>query len=401
MGRWFLHALSLAWAELRADPRSTACFMLAFVGAALPLLLLLALKQGAIGAIVDELVEDPRNREIIPVSSAVYDGDFAARAMALDGMGFFIPDTRNISARLALARNPTARRSYPGLGLLPTGPGDPLYDGPAPRWEAREVVLSAAAARELALSPGERMEARAERILRGERQAVTLELTVIAIAPAERIGQPYAFVPLRLLEAMEAFTDDASIRPETWLEQPPAGFHASFRAYAASVHRLEDVRDGLKALGADVRVRAENAAIVLRLDRVLTGLYALIATCGAGGFFLGLAASLRANLERQRAAFGMLRLLGAPALLRGGVCVAQALAVVGGGLVLTLASFFMLSGFVNVVFSDLGGPYGLIYAGAGTLVSACLAALFLAVVAALWSVREAIRIGADEGFRSG
>ena len=52
------HGAWLAWREMRHDSASSICFVIAFIGSALPLVLLLALKQGAIGHLINDITED-------------------------------------------------------------------------------------------------------------------------------------------------------------------------------------------------------------------------------------------------------------------------------------------------------------------------------------------------------
>lgn len=386
---------------MRSELRTTACLVFAFVGAVLPLLLLLGLKQGAIGVLVDALIEDPRNREVIAVGAGSYDAEFFERARALDGMSFIVPSTRSISARFVVAKSEESGRSIKGLGVLSTASRDPLYDGVAPDWNQREIVLSARAASELDLSNGDSLTGFVERVVHGGLEAAQVSMKVVAIAPAERIGGRYVLAPLPLLEAMENFVDDETIEPDQWLEPRGRTTFASFRTYSDSVHTVQQLTEALSDLKANVRIRSDDAALLLRLDRLLGTLYIVVAACGGGGFFLALTANLRANLERQRVSVSILRLMGAANLVSIASSIFQAISIVTIGLIITILCYFALSSVVNLMFSDLGSEEGLIQIHFGMLGAFVAGSLLLSAVSSIWTIHAAAKVGPEEGFRGG
>ena len=66
-------AFRLASRDYLHEWQMSFCFVLALAAVLGPMMVLFGLKFGIVGAMVDQLIEDPRNREIRPVSSGRYD----------------------------------------------------------------------------------------------------------------------------------------------------------------------------------------------------------------------------------------------------------------------------------------------------------------------------------------
>ena len=118
--------VGLALREMRHDWQAAACFMAALVGALAPLLIILALKNGAIDGMLGRLVEDPANREIIAVGAGRHDPEFFNQMRARDDVLFVTPKTRNINAQANAVQNKSARKLVRRVSLIPSAPGDPL-----------------------------------------------------------------------------------------------------------------------------------------------------------------------------------------------------------------------------------------------------------------------------------
>ena len=63
---------SLALSDYTHEWRMSACFVLALAAVLAPMMVLFGLKFGIITSMVDNLIEDPENREIRPIGSARY-----------------------------------------------------------------------------------------------------------------------------------------------------------------------------------------------------------------------------------------------------------------------------------------------------------------------------------------
>ena len=85
------------------------------------------------------------------------------------------------------------------------------------------VVLSASAARKLAIAAGQTVIARIGRSVRGRNEQVEIALKVTAVLPQEAIYQDSAFVRLPLLEATEDYRDGFELNPVRLARQTQSG----------------------------------------------------------------------------------------------------------------------------------------------------------------------------------
>lgn len=302
--------LKLASRDYRHEGQMSGFYILALAAVLGPMMVLFGLKFGIVGAMVDTLVEDPRNREIRPVGSGRYDAAWIQAVRARPEVGFLVPRTRSIAASIDLTSkgNPRILRTE----LVPTAEGDPLLpaDMRIPASDYR-VVLSASAASRLGVKAGDSVDGSLARRYRGEKQRVHLQLTVAAVAPAASFSRDAAFVAVPLLEALEDYRDGHAVPRLGW--DGDAGgprTYPSFRLYARSIYDVAGLKLGFEQQGIQVRTRAADIELVQRMDRNLARIYWAIAVIGLVGFALSLSASLWANVDRKRKELSVLRLVG-------------------------------------------------------------------------------------------
>lgn len=302
--------LRLASRDYRHEGQMSGFYILALAAVLGPMMVLFGLKFGVVGAMVDSLVEDPRNREIRPVGSGRYDADWITAVRARPEVGFLVPRTRSIAASIDLtsADNPRILQ----VELVPSAAGDPMLPAqlPAPEGFYR-IVLSASAAKRLGVSAGDNLDGSLNRRFRGERERVHLPLIVTAVAPASAFSRDAAFVAVPLLEALEDYRDGRAVAQLGWegSEGEPRTY-PSFRLYARSIHDVAGLKLGFEQQGIEVRTRAADIELVQRMDRNLATIYWSIAIIGLVGFVLSLSASLWANVDRKRKELSVLRLVG-------------------------------------------------------------------------------------------
>jgi len=383
-------AAALAMADLRAERLLAACTVLSLAAVLAPLVVLAGLRAGVVQGLREALLEDPRAREVTTAANRAFDAALLDRLAARPDVLFLAPRTRTLAATLLLE---TPER--PGAGtrveLIPTAPGDPLLGvlPPGPTNSpglTNSVVLSTAAAARLRVGPGASVIGRLARISGGARESVALDLLVTSIAPPAAFAREAAFVALPLAALVEDFQDGRIPPPGdvSALPPPERAEYAGFRLYA---RRLEDVPAldaALQADGIDVVSRAADVAGLLRVDRNLGLLFALLAGLGGVGFLVSLGAGLWANVERKRVPLAQLRFLGLPARALRAFPVAQAAALSAAGVALALGLAHGAAAVVNVTFAGtlaldrplcLIGP-GLSLAAAGvTLAGAMLVAV--------------------------
>ena len=289
----------------------SGCFVLALAAVLGPMMVLFGLKFGIVGAMVDQLIENPINREIRPVGSGYYDHAWLESVRARPDVAFLVPRTRSIAATIELSSQHSSR--IVTVELIASDHGDPLLppDSPLPDGTTR-LVLSRSAAEKLDVAPGDALDGSLARRFRGQQERVHLPLNVVDIAPAQAFSRDGAFVSLTLLEALEDFRDGRAVPPLGWEGEPADAnrTYPGFRLYARTIYDVAGLRDAFAKLNVDVHTRSAEIEMVQRMNRNLTAIYWAIAVVGLVGFSLSLGASLWANIDRKRKELSVLRLVG-------------------------------------------------------------------------------------------
>lgn len=395
-------AMYLAWREQRSNLRASLCYALALASMLAPLLTLLALKNGVVDRMTEQLLRAPSTLEILPVGAGRYDAAFFQSLDAMPETGFVSPRTRSISSRLMALSTPDRRTLLRGPAMIPTGADDPVTRAPAPSFAKGEVVLSAEAARQLGVGVGSELVATSERERDGQVEHVEMRLLVSAIAPAENYGRVAVFAPLPLLVAVENFLDGAGEPGPDWIDaalSAPRKTFASFRLYAASIFDVLHLRDAMEARGVSVRARGDEIETVLQLDRALDWLFVVIASVAGGGFWLSLAASLRSNVERLRETLSMFRLLGASRTTRFLFPMAQSALIVLAGAGMALLAYAVIAWLVDSRADGLTGGGSVMSLGPAAMLEVAGVLTVGGALAAAFASREAVSVRADEVVR--
>ena len=303
--------LRLASRDYLHEWQMSVCFVLGLAAVLGPMMVLFGLKFGIVGAMMDELIEEPGNREIRPVGSGRYDREWLDRVSAKPEVAFLVPRTRSIAASIDLSSEQAPR--IVTVELVASGTGDPLLAPDAPLPEGLDrIVLSRSSADKLAVGAGDVLDGSLARRFLGQLERVHLPLTVVAVAPDRAFTRDGAFVSVRLLEALEDFRDGRVVPELDWggLSGDDSRTYPGFRLYARSIHDVAGLRDAFATIGVDVHTRLSDIEVVLRMDRNLTAIYWAIAVIGLVGFSLSLGASLWANVDRKRKQLSVLRLVG-------------------------------------------------------------------------------------------
>lgn len=302
----------LALTDYFYEWQMSSCFVLALAAVLAPMMILFALKFGIIGSMMEQLIEDPRNREIRPVGSGHYDPDWFSAVRAKPEVAFIIPRTRSLAATMQLKSN-TAPRIIP-TELIPTAEGEPLFRATViVPTGLHQIVLSESAARKLKVSIGDQIDGSLNRRHNGQNERVHVELTVVGITHLAAFARDGAFVPLDLIIAVEDFLDGRAVQPLGWQGDVTLGDKRSFpgfRLYASSIDHVARLRDGLIASGIEARTRAADIDIVQTMERQLSAVFWFVAVIGLAGFSFSLGANLWANVDRKKRELSVLRLVG-------------------------------------------------------------------------------------------
>jgi putative ABC transport system permease protein len=284
----------LSFRDYSHEWRMSGCFILALASVLAPMLILFGLKFGIVSTMLDQLIENPTNREIKPVGSGRYNDAWIDRFRERADVEFIIPKTRALAATIQLKSN-TANRIL-STELLATAAGDPLLSRSTsfPQ-DYNQVILSQSAAKKLKVNLGDEIDASLARQFHGKRERVHLPIKVIDIADVAVTSRNVAFVSLDLLIASELFKDGRAVEELSWggdSEASTERIYPSFRLYARSIYDVEKLVNDLEKEGAKIKANVAEACV------------------GAIGFSFSLGASLWANVDRKRKELSVLSLIG-------------------------------------------------------------------------------------------
>ena len=273
-----------------------------------PMLILFGLKNGIVGSMLDQLVNNPANLEVRSAGPARFGQSFIEALRGRQDVRFAAPEFPDIASSLPLKGGQAGR--IVKLRLRPTGPNDPLLAGHAPL-EGIDILLSENAAKTLQADRGDVLEGRLSRIYRGNADARKLKLVVKAIDPA--LSGMTALAPLELVQAIVDYRAGRAVTAMNWPgDEPPRKqrSYPGFRLYARSIHDVQTIRRDLELQGVETESRSRDIEVVQSVDRNLTMIYWLVAIIGLLGYTLSLSANLWANIDRKRRDLAVLRVVG-------------------------------------------------------------------------------------------
>jgi putative ABC transport system permease protein len=302
----------LSFRDYSHEWRMSGCFVLALASVLAPMMILFGLKFGIVSSMVQQLVENPENREIRPIGSGRYDDAWIDAYRERRDVEFIVPKTRALAATIQL-KSETSKRIL-STELMATAAGDPLLRGLSglPR-DYNQVVLSRSAADRLKVEAGDSIDASLSRQFQGKRERVHLPVTVTGIAHPAAESRNVAFVHLDLLIASELFKDGRAVDALGWggnRDDSLRRVYPSFRLYARSIDDVGRLVADLERDGVRVKANLAEISTVQSIDRNLAVIFWIIACVGAAGFSLSLGASLWANVDRKRRELSVLRLVG-------------------------------------------------------------------------------------------
>lgn len=361
MAGFAAESLRLAACDWAYERSLTLCAVLALASMLTPMLVLLGIKNGVITTMRERLLADPGVLIITPKSDAGrFSPEFIEKLRALPGARFAIGRTRETSTDMTV-RNAAGQTSAT-LAMEPAAPGEPVlehYGIAAPRdGQEPEIVLSAPAARALQVEPGGKLTARlGRRTPQGRLESVELTLRVAGILPADAADRRMGFVPLAVLEDTERYRDYIAVPGRGFSGEPAQAppEYASFRLYAASLERVEDLAGALEGMHIEVITRAREIAAIRMLEKATGQVIAIISAAVGAGFLAFTISSVQGAVTRKRKMLGMLRLLG---FSRGALMLyplTQTLLTATAGFFLSLALYWGVSQGIAHAFASQGG----------------------------------------------
>jgi putative ABC transport system permease protein len=396
----FKDTLWLAGRDYRNEWQMSGFFVLALAAVLGPMLILFGLKFGIIGSMLDNLIEDPRNREIRAVGSGRYDRVWIEQMRRRPEVAFIVPRTRAIAATIDLDSD-SSKQIVP-VEMIPTDRDDPLLKHQQMPEGMQQLILSDSAARKLKVKPGDTINGSIARRYKGRSERVHVDLKVTGVAPPASFSRDGAFVPLYLLEAAEDFRDGHAVPSLGWngTAAPDERTYPSFRLYTRSIYDVSPMSEALAKIGIESSTRAADIDIVRSMDRNLSAVFWLIAVIGLTGFTLSLSASLWANVDRKRKELSVLRLVGLrTADIVWFPVIQSAFTALLGWLVATLI-FLLVSYTINNMFAgQLESGENICHLLPSHFLIALALTLAASVLAASMAGYRAARIEPSEGLR--
>jgi putative ABC transport system permease protein len=224
--RDFRTGLKLSLSDLHHEWKLSACLIFAIAGVIAPLLLLFGLKYGTFTTLRIRLVEDPKNREIIPLSTIDYRKQWFQEVAARPDVAFLLPKTREIAVIIYVQ---LAMHAKEGIGLksklaglkkldvMPTGPGDVLLlENGAKIPSEGQCVLTRLASETVGAKRGDRLECTIDRKRFEKHESVSFFVDVIDVLPDRAGAERTMFIPLFLVDAIETYRDGGAVPRYGW-----------------------------------------------------------------------------------------------------------------------------------------------------------------------------------------
>ncbi len=380
-------SLEIALKDLWHDRRTTLVLMLTVAAIVAPLLLLFGLKNGVVTTLRQNLLQDPRNLEVVVYGSTRLTQDWFQTYSVRPDVGFLVPKTRTINATVDLVN--TDWRIVASVEVIPTADRDPLLPGALPLpVRPFDVLITATLAAKLGGEPALPLSAVIKRSEDGTPQHVRVPLSVLGVVPDSRFSRDALFTTIDFLAAAEDYRD--GVLDELSASTPLDGYaarRASFanaRIYAADLGSVATLSAAMRDDGIEIRTQSEKIATVQAFDRILSFVFGVIALIGSAGCALALGGALWVNVDRKRRDLALMRLFGFGNSAVISIPIVQSLLITFGGFLLAAAAYVFGSDIFNRVLGhNLAGSGYVCRLDAVDLIVAAALAGVVALVAAI------------------
>lgn len=330
------YAAFLGWRDLRHEPIASLCQVLAIAAVVAPLLVLYGLKAGVIAHLMAALQSDIRTRQVAIVNGPTLSGDWIAHLRQDPLIGFVQAHTRSLAAEVTIVSDTGGQQRFDDASLLASGPGDPLLPAESPPPDPTQIVLSAALATRLVVSPGQSVEVMVTRSSaeRGQ-EVIWVPMRVIGVlAPRDWEGSG-ALVHLDTLIDLERWRDGSRVPARGWTtgadRGPRPDVFPNLRLYAASLDAVGPLVERLVQQGFEVRSQLASVEITIALNTSLNRLFLLLSLVAALGAAVAFGATLWASVTRKQSFLALIRLQGLQRQAVVGFPLAQAFALTLAG----------------------------------------------------------------------
>lgn len=303
--------LDLSFRDLWHDRMVSLCLIASVIAVVAPLLLLFGLKFGIVSQMRQDLMADPRNKEIKMIASASLDRAWFARVGSMPGVGFVLPLTRSLNALADLYKD--SSHFIENVELIPTAKNDPLLGQTRELQSTVGVILSASAARQLEVRAGDAITLRVVRTFNNKTERAQIRVNVEQVLAPESFSRPAALLDLTLLVALEDFRDGFKVpllQVANGDEPRERERFARARIYADQIESVEALANQLTDEGIQNSSRLAEIKTVQSIDQVLGMVFSVIAWTAVLGCAASMMGGLMANIDRKRKDLALLRLFG-------------------------------------------------------------------------------------------
>lgn len=344
--------VGLALRDLLRDRFFLFCNVAMLVGALLPFLVLLGVKNGVYNALIGELLSDPISRQIDTVGNASFLPDDITPIENWSDVTFMTPKVRSQFDLINVGKK-DGNRIVAALAV-PSGKGDPtLPEGS--RIESGQFVLSASLARRLKIAQGDAVllitqaeDRPRQLVLNGEASGI--------LDGRRGVGNAI-YLPYETLDLIEAFYDSYSI-PEYGIEgqrdlEDRQTRYEGVRLFTRDLEAVATVQARLETLLDTKAVsRAGEIENVLRLGQNLDLALSLIAGCAVLGLGAAFGIGFWTDVMRKRSTLAVMALLGLPAAQLSLFPLVQAVVASFFGIVVSFSLFALTVPVAQHLFGD-------------------------------------------------
>lgn len=380
----------------------SSCYVLALAAVLGPMMVLFALKYGIVSGMFEQLIDDPRNRELRPIYSGRFDADWMDKLKGRDDVGFLVPKTRSLAASMFLKSKNVPR--IISVELIPTAENDPLLANVLeyPK-EFESIILSKSVAKKLDVGVGDFIDGSVQRHYLGSMERKHLPIKVVSIANSSAFTRDGAFASVAMLEAFESYRDGQAVPILEWAGSNPTveeKYFTGFRLFAKSIDDVGELQGWLETQGVEVITQIDEIETVQNMDRTLSTVYWVIALIGIVGFSTSLGANLWANVERKRKELSIIRVIGFSTFQVISFPIIQSLLTVFFGWLLAIGVYQGVSFWINKIMNSQleAGTQVCILLPQHYLIS-LLAAIIISILVATLAGIKAAYIEPAEGMR--
>lgn len=215
--------LRLALADLWHERGLTFCLVFALAAVISPLLILMGIKHGLVATLRDRLVNDPRNREILPINTQPWKPEQFEEWRNRPDVAFLTPMTRRLSASIRVGVEDSQLDAMEDADVIPSGPGDPLLiENGAPVPASGTCVLSMPLFQLLQQQGLSAVTIAVSRQTEGKLESVRTTLRVAGVATERAMPNAAVFTDLAFLDAVERYRNGEPVPEYRWPGAPSA-----------------------------------------------------------------------------------------------------------------------------------------------------------------------------------